>query len=66
MAKVYLITEEEMQFLIDGLELTKLRKKEKLPAENTPEKAMLDDHHRAFHYSVVRWTQAMGYKGFRS
>ena len=62
MAKVYLVTEEEMQSLIDGLELSKMRQQNVGPKENSQ---AISDMHRSFHYVAVRWAQAVGYKGYR-
>lgn len=65
MAVQYVITAEEMQSLIEQLELSKLRQMSEHAPSSTIHKQDIDDVHRAFHYYVVRWTQAMGYKGHR-
>lgn len=62
MARVYVVTEEEMIALIDSLELEKMRKEGHYRGL---EKPTLDDIHRAFHFVAVRWVQAMGFKGRR-
>ncbi len=62
MARVYLVTDEEMQSLIESLELEMMRKQNLGPRESTQ---ALTDMHRSFHYVVVRWAQAMGFKGYR-
>jgi hypothetical protein len=62
MAKVYLVTDEEMQSLIESLELERLRKENYLrafSAEDRPEQTV-DSLHRAFHSVAVRWAQAVG------
>lgn len=66
MAIQYVVTEEEFMALLDGLKL------EKFEMESRPErftnvvgKPDIDGMHRAFHYRVVRWVQAMGFKAHR-
>lgn len=58
MARVYQITEEEMYSLIDSLKMEKMDAK----ADGLND---LQDMHRRFHYVVVRWAQAMGFRGHR-
>ena len=64
MARVYIVTEEEMNSLIDQLELESLREQNLIrPYKPTP---TIDEMHRKFHYVVVRWAQAMGFEGRRA
>ena len=78
MARIYVITEPEMQALLDQLEMTSMVDKNQLiggcstddrrrqyEALSPEEKNRLNDVHRAFHYIVVRWAQEMGFKGGR-
>lgn len=78
MARVYMITEPEMQALLDQLELTSMVDKNQLIGgysvedrraryENlSPEEQnRLGSVHRAFHHICVRWAQEMGFKGGR-
>ena len=71
MARVYVITEAEMQGLIDQLRLTDMGDKNVLIGGEqyerlTPEeKNRLNAVHSAFHYVCVRWAQEMGFKGGR-
>lgn len=64
MAIQYVITEEEMQSLIDHLELSKMRD-QNIWRSDPSKPATADDMHRAFHFVVVRWAQAVGFKGHR-
>lgn len=64
MARVYMITEEEMQSLIDSLELQKFRDNN-IWHDRPEEPVTADGMHRAFHYVVVRWAQGVGFKGHR-
>lgn len=61
MAKVYIVTEEEMLSLIDQLKIEAMEAKNHKPAECATPQEM----HRAFHYIVVRWAQAMGFSAVR-
>jgi hypothetical protein len=70
MAIQYVVTEEEMLSLIDQLKLTAMQDaghfrnfKEPNADHSTP--PQIADIHRAFHFVVVRWVQAMGFKGHR-
>lgn len=71
MARVYMITEAEMQGLLDQLELKAMSDKNVLVhpdqwAKLTPDEMnRLSSVHRAFHYVCVRWAQEMGFKGHR-
>ena len=78
MARVYLITEPEMQGLLDQLELTSMLDKNYLIGGTSPEdrrrrlenltpeeKNRLSNVHCAFHMICVRWAQEMGFKGGR-
>lgn len=64
MSKVYVVTEEEFMSLIESLELIRLRENNVL-SKNPDEVPTKEEMHRAFHYVVVRWVQAMGFQGFR-
>ncbi len=68
MARVYLITEEEMNALLDSLKLKALEDHNYLRHNDlTPEeKNRLSGVHGAFHMVCVRWAQAVGFKGYRS
>jgi hypothetical protein len=65
MARVYQITEEEMMSLIETLELVKLREFSSHAPNATVHRQDIDDLHRTFHLHVVRWAQAMGFRGIR-
>jgi hypothetical protein len=78
MARVYMITEAEMNGLMDQLHLQDMLDKNSIiggfSAEDrnarfealTPdEKNRLNSVHRAFHFVCVRWAQEMGFKGGR-
>ncbi len=65
MAKQYVVTEEEMLSLIEGLELTKLRQFDAHAPASPLHKQDIDDTHRTFHLHVVRWAQQMGFCGYR-
>ena len=59
MAKQYVVTNEEFMSLIESLELVALRKANMM-REDMSQPPRFEDIHRAFHYVVVRWVQAMG------
>lgn len=76
MARVYMITEAEMQGLLDQLQLQDMIDKnsiiggfsvedrnQKFEALSPDEKNRLNNVHRAFHGIAVRWAQKMGFKG---
>ena len=71
MARVYVITETEIQSLLDQLELKSMSDKNILVHPDQWDKLSPDEHnrldsvHRAFHYVCVRWAQEMGFKGYR-
>lgn len=75
MARVYMITEAEMQGLLDQLELKAAIDKghyfngddrwERYGKLSLEEKNRLDSVHRSFHMICVRWAQEMGFKGYR-
>lgn len=65
MARIYIVTEEEMLSLIDQLELVNLRKRADHAPASTIHKAEIDDVHRTFHHVVVRWAQSVGFDGYR-
>lgn len=69
MARVYMITEVEMMSLLSGLELVEMRRKNHICHPNEQlepeEQNRLDNVHRAFHFEVVRWAQAVGFDGYR-
>ena len=62
-----MITEEEMNSLLDQLKLEQFHSKEHperfIGADG---KADVTALHKAFHYRVVRWAQAVGFQGYRS
>lgn len=63
MAKQFVLTEAELNQLVDGLELTKLREAAKQTG-SVVRNQDIDDLHRVFHYHVVRWVQEVaGHKG---
>jgi hypothetical protein len=51
MAKVFMVTEAELNSLRERLELSKLRSIDSTPSQ----KAALDDMHRTFNYHVCTW-----------
>lgn len=61
--RVYMLTDEDMQSLIDQLELEAMRKANVIG--DSFKKIEVQDLHRSFHFVAVRWTQAHGYKGHR-
>jgi hypothetical protein len=78
MARVYMITEPEMQGLLDQLEMQSMIDKNVLigghdvddrraryESLSADEKNRLNSVHRSFHYICVRWAQEMGFKGGR-
>ena len=71
MARIYIITEPEMQGLLDQLELKAMSDKNILVHPDQWNKLTPDEHnrlssvHRAFHLVCVRWAQEMGFKGGR-
>lgn len=67
MAKVYIVTEEEMNSLIDSLKLKAMEEANHIRGQNltADEQNRLDGVHRAFHYIVIRWAQSMGFSGVR-
>ncbi len=63
MAKQFVLTEAELNQLVDGLELMKLREMDKT-GKSAAHRPDIDDLHRTFHYHVVRWVQdGAGHKG---
>jgi hypothetical protein len=66
MARVYIVTEEEMISLVESLELEKLRAAGHFRGSNPEQEQIRSDMHRTFHMVAVRWVQAMGFKGYRS
>lgn len=71
MAVMYIITETEMNSLMDRLELKSMSDKNILIhpdqwSKLTPDEMnRLNGVHRAFHMVCVRWAQEMGFKGYR-
>ena len=53
MARQYVLTDAELEALVTGLELEKLRLKDR----SDQQRMTVDDIHRTFHYHVVRWVQ---------
>jgi hypothetical protein len=56
MAKQFVVTAAELEHLIQGLELVKLREIDKT-GRSVVYKPDIDDLHRTFHYYVVQWVQ---------
>lgn len=78
MARVYMITEPEMQALLDQLQMQSMTDKnlligginagerqQRYEALSADEQNRLSAVHRAFHHICVRWAQEMGFKGGR-
>jgi hypothetical protein len=78
MAIQYVITEAEMNSLMDQLKLENMLDKNLMIGGHSPEdrksrydsltpeeQNRLNGVHRAFHYVCVRWAQEMGFKGGR-
>jgi hypothetical protein len=78
MARVYMITEAEMQGLLDQLKLQSMLdtnhiiggfsvedRQQRFDALSPDEQNRLNCVHRAFHMICVRWAQEMGFKGGR-
>lgn len=78
MARVYMITEAEMQGLLDQLQMKNMMDKNHLiggydindrskryEALSADEQNRLSSVHGAFHFICVRWAQEMGFKGGR-
>lgn len=78
MARVYMITEAEMNGLFDQLQLQNMvdtnhliggvsvaDRRARYEDLSPDEKNRLNDVHRAFHHICVRWAQEMGFKGGR-
>lgn len=64
MARQYVVTEEEMLSLVEGLELEKMRAEGHF--RNTDiTRQEIQDMHRRFHFVAVRWVQSMGFQGYR-
>lgn len=63
MARVYIVTEAEMQLLLDQLRLqdTEARSTLIAPDLSPDEKNRLTVVHRSFHFVAVKWAQAMGF-----
>lgn len=74
MDRVYMITEPEMQGLMDQLHLAHMLSNNHIMHGGPPafekltpdERNRLETVHRAFHHVCVRWAQDMGFKGARS
>lgn len=56
MARQYVLTDRELDQLVDCLELEKLRAADRT-GKSAVHKQDIDDLHRTFHYYVVRWVQ---------
>jgi hypothetical protein len=78
MARVYMITEAEMNGLFDQLQLKDMLDKnhiiggfsvedrqQRFEALSPDEKNRLNNVHRSFHSICVTWAQEMGFKGGR-
>ncbi len=64
MARVYIITEPEMQGLLDQLQLAEMQRG-RTDGLSSDEQNRLAGVHRHFHLICVRWAQEMGFKGGR-
>jgi hypothetical protein len=61
-----MISEAEMQGLMDQLELAEMQRRSNRQQNLSPdEQNRLADVHRAFHHVCVRWAQEMGFRGGR-
>lgn len=78
MARVYMITEPEMQGLLDQLHLNEMvdknyiiggydtdDRRKRYEAMTPEEQNRLSGVHRSFHMICTRWAQEMGFKGGR-
>lgn len=78
MARVYMITEPEMQGLLDQLQMTEMidknlmigghdtdDRRKRYKALTPDERNRLSSVHRSFHMICTRWAQEMGFKGGR-
>lgn len=65
MARVYLVTEEEMISLLESLELHKLRESGHFRGSNPGEDDVRERMHRTFHFVATRWAQSIGFAGYR-
>ena len=69
--KVYLLSDEDMQGLLDQLQLKTMSDMNVLIHPDQWDKLSPEEHnrlnsvHRAFHFVAVRWLQSHGYKGHR-
>lgn len=64
MAIQYIVTREEFLSLIDQLRLTGMQERNLL-SSRAGSPPTQEDIHRAFHFVVVRWIQAMGCSAVR-
>jgi hypothetical protein len=65
MARMYVVTEEEMLSLIESLELSKLRADSAHAPQAAVHRKDIDDVWRQFHMVTVRWAQKIGFDGYR-
>lgn len=65
MARVYMVTEEEMRSLITRLKLESMSECGLLTRDpaDFDKPATMRDTHRAFHLVVTRWSQSVGFSG---
>lgn len=62
--KAIIVSETELNALLDRLELVSLRKATHWPGQK-PDSQEITEAHRAFHYEVTRWIQEVGGTGWR-
>lgn len=65
MAKQYVVTEEEMNSLLDQLKLQAMQETNSIMRDDLKKPPSMHEVHRAFHFIVVRWAQAVGFTGHR-
>ena len=67
MARVYLVTEEEMRSLLNTLKLESMSDCNLMTRDSADydKPATMRDCHRAFHLVVTRWSQSIGFDGVR-
>ena len=65
MAKVYIITEEEMGSLFHQLKLESMTDSNTVFRKDHDKPANMKDAHRAFNFIVTRWSQSVGFGSVR-
>jgi CBS-domain-containing membrane protein len=61
MARQYVITEQEIQALLNSLELSSLRRQNEHVTNASIHKQDIDDVWRMFHLRVCRWANDVGF-----